>query len=103
MQFLCFGGLAMSHRSVSTRRVGRRAIGRDGFFPHAKAREDVRWHVQGMRNPRCDGTIAPGGGQPALSQRWVVVAVNKIVNDAGMVRVFLPQLFKNTSGFKLIG
>src|SRR5437016_10480500 len=93
----------MPHRSVSARRVGGGAIGRDGLFPHAKAGEDVRRHMQGVRNPRCDGTVAPGGGQPALSQCWVVVAVNQIVNDAGMVAVFLPQLFQESSGLKLLG
>src|SRR5438874_9813159 len=103
MQFLCFSGIAMSHCSVSARGIGGRAISRDGFFPHAKTREDVRWHVQGMRNPRCDGTVAPGGSQPALRQCWIVVAVNQIVSDAGMVRVFLPQLFQESSGLKLLG
>ena len=103
VQFLCFGGVAMPHGGVSARRVSGGAICRDGLFPHAKPREDVRWHVQGMRNPRCDGTVTPGGGQPALSQCRVVVAVDQIVSDAGMVRVFLPQLFQESSGLKLIG
>src|SRR5205823_3047164 len=103
MQFLCFSGIAMSHCSVSARGIGGRAISRDGFFPHAKTREDVRWHVQGMRNPRCDGTVAPGGSQPALGQCGIVVTMNQIVGDAGMVGVFRPQLFENTSSLKLIG
>src|SRR5438067_12245758 len=93
----------MSHRSVSTRRVGGRAIGRDGLFPHTKAGEDVRWHVQRMRNPRCDRTVTTRGGQSALSQRGVVIAMNQIVGDAGMDAICLPQLFENSSSVKVIG
>jgi hypothetical protein len=68
-----------------------------------KAREDMRWHVQGVGNPRSDGTVAPGGRQSALGECWIIVAVDQIVGDAGMLRIFLPQFFQETSRLQLIG
>ncbi len=59
--------------------------------------------MQGVRNPRRDGTVASGGGQSALGERWIIVAMDQIVGDAGMVRVFLPQLFQESSRLQLVG
>src|SRR5437899_2107305 len=103
MQSFGFGGVAVAHRRVSMRGVGGRAIRSDGFIPHSETSEDVRWHVQSVRYPWRERAITLGRGQSAFGERRVVVAMDEIMNNAGMVRVLLPQLFQDGRRFELLG
>src|SRR6266481_10104869 len=92
----------MAHSRVSARSFGRSLIRSDRFVPHAQTREDVRWHVLGVRHPLRDGSITLSGGQSALGERRVIVAMDQIMNDAGMICVLFPQLFQNGGCLELL-
>ena len=58
--------------------------------------------MQRVRYPWRDGTVTLGRGQPPLGERGIIVAVDQVMNDAGMVRVLFPQLFKDGGCLKLL-
>ena len=92
----------MTRGCVGLRRVGRGAIRRDRFVPHAEAGEDVRGHVQGVRNPRRDRGIRFGCRQAARCERGIIVTVDEIVRGAGMIAVCRPQFFQNRGRLQLV-
>src|SRR6266516_2759100 len=51
--------------------------------------------MQRVRHPWRDGSITSGRGQSAFGERRIIVAMDQVMNDAGMVRILFPQLFKN--------
>ena len=61
----------------------------------------MRWHVQGVGNPRRDRTVTAGGSQSALRVRRIIVAMDQIVGDAGMLGIFLPQLFEDAQRLRV--
>ena len=67
----------------------------DVVLPQADSRENVRWHVQRVRRGGCDLCIAACRGNTRLRQLRLVVAVNQVVRDAGMIRLDGEQLFEN--------
>src|SRR4029453_18400692 len=50
---------------------------------------------QRVRYPRRDGSITLRRGQSALGKSRIIVAMNQVMNDARMVGILLPQLFKD--------
>src|SRR6266567_2275261 len=92
----------MAHRRVSARSFGRSSIGSYGFIPHRQTRKDVRWHMQRVRYPWRDGIITLGRGQSALGERGIIVAMDQVMNDAGMVCVLFPELFQDGGCLKLL-
>ena len=91
----------MAHSRVGARSFGRSLIRSDGFVPHAQTREDVRWHVQRMRHPRRNRIISSGRGQSTLGEMGIIVAMDQVMNHAGMVWVLFPQLFQDGSCLQL--
>ncbi len=79
------------------------AVGGDRFLPVAHAREDVRGHVKRMRRVGRDGGIGFRRRQALLGDRRIVVAVDQVVGDAGMVRMCLEQRFEYRGGLELVG
>ena len=58
-------------------------VGVNQLLPIAYARKNVRRHVQGMGRSRRDFGIAPGGLEPLLGDRRIIVEVDQIMRDAG--------------------
>jgi len=75
---------------------------RRSIHPTYPTREDVRRHVQRMRYPWRDGIITLRGGQSTLSERRVVVTMNQVMNDTGMVCILFPQLFEGSGCLELL-
>src|SRR4029077_17796766 len=98
----CFSGIAMAHSRISARSLGRSSIRSDGLIPHSQTRKDVRWHVERVRYPRRDGSITLSSGQAALGERRIIVAMDQIMNDAGMICVLFPQLFQDGGCLELL-
>src|SRR5260370_33765675 len=92
----------MAHSRVGARSFGRSLIRSDGFVPHAQTREDVGWHVQAMRHPRRNRIISSGRGQSTLGEMGIIVAMDQVMNHAGMVWVLFPQLFQNGGCLQLL-
>src|SRR5439155_1874284 len=92
----------MAHSRVSARCLSGSLVGSDGFVPHSEPSEDVRRHMQRVRYPWRNRIISPGRSQSALSQRGVIVAMDQVMNYAGMVWVLFPQLFQNGGCLQLL-
>jgi hypothetical protein len=84
-------------------RAHRRGIGRNRFLPVADAREDVGRHVLRMRRRRRDLGIARGGVETFLGDRRIVVGVDQVVGDAGMLRLALEDPFQDRRRLELVG
>src|SRR5216117_1826592 len=91
----------MAHSRVSARCLSGSLVGSDGFVPHPETSEDVRRHVQRVRYPWRNRIISPGRSQSTLGQRGIIVAMDQVMNYAGMVRVLFPQLFQDGGRLKL--
>ena len=78
-------------------------VGRDRLLPVADAREDVRGHVLGMRRGWRDLGIASRGIEALLGDRRIVVEVNEIVRDAGMLRLALGDRLEDCRALELVG
>src|SRR4029453_19122230 len=55
-----------------------------------------------MGHPRRDGIIALCRSESALGKGRIVVAMNQVVNDAGMICVLFPQLFEDGCRLELL-
>jgi hypothetical protein len=67
------------------------------------AGENMRRHVQGVRSRGSDLRVTASGGQSELRQLRLVVGVNQIMRDAGMVGLDGKQLLQNGGGLLAIG
>ena len=67
----------------------------DRFLPHPEAGEDVRRHVQRMRHIGRDLGVTNRRIEPGLGKLRRVVAVDQVVHDTRMVRLFLPDLVQD--------
>src|SRR5262249_54012477 len=61
------------------------------------------WHVLGMMRSRGNPCVFVGGSKHALGQRWVIVAVDEIVQRTGVVRLRDKDLFEDRSSLELVG
>src|SRR5205085_8319607 len=73
----------------------RSSIRSDRFIPHPQTCEDVRRHVQRVRHPWRNRSITLRGGESALGQRRIVVAVDQVMNETRMIWVLFPKLFED--------
>ena len=80
-----------------------RAVGVDRLLPETEAREDVRRHVLRVRHGRRDLRVAPRSAEPARGQGRIVIAVDDVVRDAGMVRLLGQDLLEDRARLQLIG
>ena len=55
----------------------------------------MRRHVQRMRDPGRDRSVGICCPQSARGERGIIVTVDKIMGDAGMVRILGPKLFED--------
>ena len=65
----------------------RHDVGINRLLPIADAREDMRRHMLRMRGAGRDLGVEPRGLEPLLGDRRIVVKVDQIVRDAGMLRL----------------
>ena len=91
------GFAVISTRPEALADIGkRRGIGRavriDRFLPHTETGEDVRGHVQGMRHVGRNLGVADRRVETGLSQLGRIVAMDQVMHNAGVVRLFLPHL-----------
>src|SRR5678815_1456244 len=91
----------MAHRGVSARSLGRRAICFNRFVPHSQTREYVRRHMQRVGYPWRDIIVKLGCSQAALSELRIIVGMDQVMNDSGMVRFLFPELFQYAGSLKL--
>ena len=63
----------------------------DRFLPVADAREDVRRHVLGVGGGGRDLGVAPRRIEALLGDRRIVVEVDQVMRDAGMLRLALAR------------
>ena len=66
-----------------------RPVRHDGFLPQPNHRIDVRRHMPGVWRGGCDAGIAPGGFDPLVGERRIVVSVDQIVRHSGMLWILL--------------
>ena len=59
--------------------------------------------MPGMRHGGCDARIAPRGGNPFLSKRWVIVGMNEEMRHPRVLRVLLVKLLQDGRRFDLVG
>ena len=78
-------------------------VGVDVVLPEANARENVRGHVQGVGRGGRDLGVTAGGGNAELGQLRLVVGVNQIMRDSGMVGFAGKQRFENGGGLFAVG
>src|SRR5713226_4078076 len=78
-------------------------VGADGFVPRADAREKMRRHVIGMGGGRRDFGVHARGAEALLGEHRIVVAMNDVMRDSGMVRLFLEDGLENLATLALIG
>src|SRR5581483_3873159 len=50
---------------------------------------------QRMRHPWSDGGVSLRGGQSALSERRIIIAMDQVVNDTRMIGVVFPKFFED--------
>ena len=58
--------------------------------------------MQRVRHPRRDGIICLGCGQAALSELRIIVGMDQVMNDPGMVSILFPELFQDACRLKLL-
>ena len=58
--------------------------------------------MQRVRHPRRDGIIRLGCGQAALSELRIIVGMDQVMNDSGMVSILFPELFQDAGSLKLL-
>ncbi|MGY2916046.1 hypothetical protein ACVWYP_001676 [Bradyrhizobium sp. USDA 3262] len=75
----------------------------DRLLPVADAREDVRRHVLGMRRVFGDLGIAHRRGEALLRERRVVVEMDQIVGDAGVLGLAREDRFEQRRALQLVG
>ena len=84
----------------------RRAIGSPvalhHLFPQTEPRENVRRHVQGMRNRRGDPGVNACGRQPLRCKIRIIVGVNQVMRHAGMGGIFHQQWREDRACLELI-
>src|SRR6516162_7015311 len=78
-------------------------VGTNGFVPRPHARENMRGHVIGMGGGGGDLGIGSRSNKSLLGQHRVVIAVDEIVSDPGMVRLLLKDRFQDFAAFPLVG
>jgi hypothetical protein len=78
-------------------------VGVDRFLPVADAGEGVGRHVPRVRRVRCNLRVAPRRLERAVGQRRIVVAVNDVVRQAGVIRVGGDQRFENRASLQRFG
>jgi Cupin len=84
--------------SVASLAVPRCLVGGRSLRPHAKLKEDMRRHVQGVRRRGRDCGVAAGGWQRQDSVIRVIKGVQKIVRRAGMVGLRTVDLLGDSGG-----
>src|SRR5215469_2824377 len=57
--------------------------------------------MERVRHPRCDGSVTLRSGESALCKLRIIVGMDQVMNDAGMIRVLFPQLFQYAGRLKL--
>ena len=87
---------------LGLRRLDRGDVGGDRLLPIADARVDVRRHVLGVRRGRRDLGIAVGGVEALLGERRIVVEVDQVVRDAGMLRQALGDRLEDRGALGLL-
>ena len=97
------GGLRIDASRVGDGLVVGRAIRTDHLLPHAERREDVRGHVQCVRRRRCELRAARSSEHAPHGELGIVVAVNDVMRDAGVVGILRLQLFEDIGGLELLG
>ena len=90
----CLVGFGRTHRGL---------IGGDRFLPVADAGEDVGRHVLRMRRRGRDLGVTHGRVEAFLGDRRIVVKVDQIVGDAGMLGLALEDRLQDGRAFELIG
>src|SRR4051794_36763046 len=93
----------MQPRSLSNCRLRRRQVRGYGIVPEPQAREDMSWHVQGMRRIGRNRRISTRCLEAQLGKLRIIDAVNDIVRDARMVLVAWQQPVENVGASLLPG
>ncbi len=78
-------------------------IGPNGFVPESQSRKNVRRHVIRVGGGRCDLGIHARCSETFLRERRIVVAMNDVVRDAGVMRLQFEQRLQNLAALLLIG
>ncbi len=101
MELVAFA--AHAHGRHFARRGNRGEVGIDVVLPQADAGEDVRWHMQRVRSGGRDLRITARGGNAELRQLRLVVAVDQVMRDSGMIGLGGEKFFENGGRLLAIG
>ena len=58
--------------------------------------------MQRVRHPWRDGIIGLGCGQAALSELRIIVGMDQVMDDPGVVSILFPELFQDACSLKLL-
>ena len=78
-------------------------VGVDQLLPIADAREDMRRHVLRMGGAGRDLGVEPRRVEPLLGDRRIVVEMDQVVRDAGMLRLALEDRLQDRRALELVG
>src|SRR6266478_5967854 len=70
-------------------------VGLHDVFPHTESQKNVRGHVLGVAGVGGKLRVVPCGAQAERRVDGVVIAVNEVVNYAGMTRVLRKNFFQD--------
>jgi len=94
--------ILVAGQAIFLRRCCRSEIGVDRFLPQTEADKNVRGHVQSVRRVWRDFRVAAGCIERERSQSRVVIAMDDVMGEAGMLGMFCKKWFENGAGFPLI-
>ena len=75
----------------------------DRFLPIADTREDMRRHMLCVRGVGRDLGVEPRRIKALLGDRRIVVEMDQVVRDAGMLRLALKDRLQDRRSLELVG
>ena len=87
---------------VGFRGADGRTIGGNRFLPITHAGKDVRRHVQPVRRRGGDFGITLCRFEPLIRDRRIIVGVNQVMSDAGVIRLALEDRLQDRCGLELV-
>ena len=78
-------------------------VGLDDVIPHSQGEKNMRGHVLGVARFRCELRVDACGTEAERRVDGVVIAVDEVVNDAGMTRMLWEGFFEDCGGAHVSG
>ena len=73
------------------------------FGPEPEASEDMGRHMEGMWHRRRDSDVPPCSRQALFCQLCIIVGMNQVMRDTGVIRIPCKQRFEDACRLLLVG